>query len=202
MFYFGAGGFKELQFDADLHLELELVNMNKRFLFDLFRFSILSQILHENVEQQTNNIPIPHFSSLMPSDSSSQSLHGDPTLAFELTDGIHSALNDASCSSPCFRQKEPVVDGSVSGVLDLSRQSYILKQLSASIAVEKPVQGESQVLNEVWVGTGSITGFDMTISLPEVKVSPILMLYVIIPERFSIPYYSRALTDAKDLVRT
>ncbi|KAE9466916.1 hypothetical protein C3L33_01182, partial [Rhododendron williamsianum] len=165
-----SGGFKELQFDADLHLELELVNMNKRFLFDLFRFSILSQILHENVEQQTNNIPIPHFSSLMLSDSSSQSLHGDPTLAFELTDGIHSALNDASCSSPCFRQKEPVVDGSVSGVLDLSRQSYILKQLSASIAVEKPVQGESQVLNEVWVGTGSITGFDMTISLPEVKM--------------------------------
>lgn len=190
MLNFGAGGFKELQFDADLHLELELANTSKRFLFDLFRLSVLSQILHGNVEQQPNDIQIHHFSSLMPSNSSSQSVHEDPTLAFQLADGIHSALNDASCSSPRW-QKEPVVDDSVSGALHLSRQSYILKQLSASIAVEKPVQGESRLLNEVWVGTGSITGFDMTISLPEVKVSPISMLYAIIPRMFSMPYHCR-----------
>lgn len=53
------------------------------------------------------------------------------------------------------------------------------------------MQGESRLLNEVWVGTGSITGFDMTISLPEVKVSPISMLYAIIPRMFSMPYHCR-----------
>ncbi|KAL7193185.1 hypothetical protein ACSBR2_024904 [Camellia fascicularis] len=162
-----SGALKELHFEADFHLNLELTNMNKRFSFDLSRLSILSQILHEIEGQQTNKIQIPHFSS------SSHSVHGDPTVAFQHTDGIHSVLDDASCSSPRATRKESPVDNSVSGVLHLSRQNYILKQLSASIAVEKPVLGEGvrpQLLNQIWLGSGSITGFDMTISLPEIQM--------------------------------
>ncbi|KAL6993675.1 hypothetical protein U1Q18_011787 [Sarracenia purpurea var. burkii] len=168
-----SGGLQELLIEADFHMKLELVNRNNQFSFDLSRLSILSQILRESVEQQTVEIQIPHFSPLVSSNSSSQSLHGDPTVAFQHIDGVHLVREDESCSSPRVSGKEPVVDNSVSGVLHLSRQKYILKQLGASIAVEKPVQGEGirpQLLDPVWVGSGCITGFDMTFSLSEIQM--------------------------------
>ncbi|XP_057499975.1 uncharacterized protein LOC130784197 isoform X3 [Actinidia eriantha] len=164
------GGLKELQFEADFHVKLELANRNKGFSFDLSRLSILSQTLHKIVEQQTNEIQIPHFSPITPSNSSSHSVHGDPAVAFQNTDEIHSVLDDESFSRRVSR-KESAVDNSEARVLHLSRQNYILKQLGASIAVENPVQGEEvrpELLNQGWVGSGSITGFDMTISLPEI----------------------------------
>ncbi|GFY93900.1 vacuolar protein sorting-associated protein, putative [Actinidia rufa] len=140
-----SGGLKELQFEADFHVKLEL---------------------------QTNEIQIPHFSPITPSNSSSHSVHGDPAVAFQHTDEIHSVLDDENFSRRVSRN-ESAVDNSEARVLHLSRQNYILKQLGASIAVENPVQGEEvrpELLNQGWVGSGSITGFDMTISLPEIQM--------------------------------
>ena len=153
-------------------MKFQLANRNKGFSFVLSRLSILSQTLHEIVEQQTNEIQIPHFSPIMPINSSSHSVHGDPAVAFQHTDEIHSVLDEESFSRRVSRN-ESAVDNSEARVLHLSRQNYILKQLGASIAVENPVQGEEvrpELLNQGWVGSGSITGFDMTISLSEIQV--------------------------------
>ncbi|CAK7339468.1 unnamed protein product [Dovyalis caffra] len=52
--------------------------------------------------------------------------------------------------------------------IDGSHQSKMLNNLVASVSVEKPENGH--MLNQVWVGMGSISGFDMTISLSEIQM--------------------------------
>lgn len=54
-------------------------------------------------------------------------------------------------------------------LMDGSHQNKILNHLFASISAEKPENGP--MLNQVWVGSGSVSGFDLTISLSEIQVS-------------------------------
>jgi len=178
--YFYAGGIKELGFETEFHLNLELANTHKRLSFDLSRFSILSQTLNGIVEQRMNEIQIPHFSSPILIDSSSRSVHGDPTVEFQHRDGIHSVSDNLSSSGPHPLRKESPVDKSESRLLHVSRQNYILKQLVASVAVEKPLldkQARPQFLDQVWIGGCSITGLELTISLPEIEVSHFFILF-------------------------
>ncbi|XP_052203810.1 uncharacterized protein LOC127809144 isoform X3 [Diospyros lotus] len=168
-----SGGVKELGFETEFHLNLELANTHKRLSFDLSRFSILSQTLNGIVEQRMNEIQIPHFSSPILIDSSSHTVHGDPTVEFQHRDGIHLVSDNLSSSGPHPLRKESPVDKSESRVLHVSRQNYILKQLVASVAVEKPLLGEQarpQFLDQVWIGGCSITGLELTISLPEIEM--------------------------------
>ncbi|KAK9285530.1 hypothetical protein L1049_024725 [Liquidambar formosana] len=163
-----SGAFRELVLEVDVCLNLELANMRRFFLFDLSRLSILSQILHESEE---NEVQIPHFSSVKSNDLSSDFVSGDSTVAFLHRDANWSVFDDASCSSGPISQKEAFGNNCVSQLSRLSHQSYILKQLRAIISAEKSVPGSENsplFLNHVWVGSGSVSGFDMTISLSEI----------------------------------
>ncbi|XP_059638646.1 uncharacterized protein LOC132280907 isoform X2 [Cornus florida] len=168
-----SGLLRELLLVADVHLNLDLANMNRKFSFGLSRLSILSQILQKSVEQRTSETQSPHFSSASSSDLSPHIVRGDPTVEYQHTDGIHPVLDHASCSSPPVSQDESFGDNSIPQFLHFSHKNYILKQLGAFISVQIPVSGDEISplrLNHDWVGSGSITGFDVTISLPEIQM--------------------------------
>ncbi|RVX23526.1 hypothetical protein CK203_000235 [Vitis vinifera] len=98
-----SGKFRELVLEADIRLDLELVNMRKKFMLDLSSLSILSQILCGSVK---NEIQIPHFASGISNDLLSHSLPGDPTIAFQRKDGTHPVPDGASSSSdPVSKRK-------------------------------------------------------------------------------------------------
>ncbi|CAK9151536.1 unnamed protein product [Ilex paraguariensis] len=167
-----SGKLQELLFEADIHLSLEVANMRRKFSFDILKLSILSQVLRETMEQRTKEIQTPHVSSVMTSGLSGQSTDGNSTIEFEHRDRIHS-VDSASCSSTSVSQKESHADNLKTQVLHLSPQNYILKELSAFVAVEQPMARDvisPMHINQAWVGSGSISGFDITVSLPEIQM--------------------------------
>lgn len=165
------GGFRELQFEADFILDFD--NRNKRFSFDLSRFSVLSQTFHEVVEQQSGEIQIPHFLTSLSSGISSHSVPEHPAVALQSTHKPSLVLDDLSCSNPLASPNKSVVYSSMPKLLHLSRQNYILKQLRVSVTVQRSVLEEgdrSLRLDRGWFGSGAISGLDMTISLQELQV--------------------------------
>lgn len=131
--------------------------MRRKFKFDLSRLSIFSQVLHDRVE---NQMQIPHFSSV--------ALSGDSAVGFQHKNEHH-LVNEASCSNDPVSQNEFLVKNCASKVFRSSHQTHILKQLHASIAVERQDNVPFH-LNQGWVGSGLVSGFDMTISLSEIRV--------------------------------
>lgn len=166
--------------EADVYLNIEIADTEK-VLFRLPRFSILSQVLRESVEEQSHEIQISQFSSVMSRNPSSTSFVGDPTITVQDLDGIHSVVDDASSSSASIPPVESYVDKTESPVPYMYPQNHILKQLCASFGLEKPLPGDDIIYllpNQRWVGSGSISGFDMTISLQEIQVSKIISCFL------------------------
>lgn len=175
-----AGTLQEFLLEADVYLNIEIAD-RKKFLFRLSHLSILSHILRESVEQQSSEIQISQFSSVMSSKLSSPGIAGDPTIAFQHMDGIHSAVDDASSSSPSISTTGSYMDKTGSQVSYSNPQNYILRQLGASFALEKPLPRDDishLLFNQHWFGGGSISGFDMTISLREIQVSNIIACFL------------------------
>lgn len=139
------------------HLKFELANMRRKLIFDLSRFSIFSQVLHESVE---NQIQIPNFSSVT-SINMSCSASGAPAKVFQHRNVIQ-LDNEASCS-------RDTVENCASEKFCLSHQKCILEQLGAFVEVEKP-ENDPLHQNQVWLGHGSVSGFDVKISLSEIQV--------------------------------
>ncbi|CAI0553988.1 unnamed protein product [Linum tenue] len=63
----------------------------------------------------------------------------------------------------------PAVTSSGIGPNHINHQNDILKHLVVSVTAEKPKNGPAN-LSEVWAGQGSISGFDMTVSLSEIQL--------------------------------
>lgn len=165
------GGLRKLQFEADFLLNLE--NRNRKFSFDLSRLSILSQTLQKVVKQESSEIQIPHFSSFLSRVPSSHSVPEDPAVALQNADSSNSVIDDASCSSPHVSLNESFVDTMIPELLHLSRQNYILKRLGVFVTVERPMLKEgdgSHSVDQGWIGSGAISGLDMTISLQEIQM--------------------------------
>ncbi|XP_057976276.1 uncharacterized protein LOC131163647 isoform X2 [Malania oleifera] len=163
-----SGGVREFVLEADFRLNLKLVN-KRRFLFDLSRLSILSQMLDESGGNESQS---PHFSSVKTIDLSSHVVSGDPITACHQVDSFHSVADHASCSSDPASRRESSMNFA-SGAYRLSHQNYILKQLKAFISIENSVPGEEYgpvCSNQVWVGSGSVSGFDVILSLSEVQM--------------------------------
>lgn len=157
--------------EIDIRLNLELVNMRRKFTLDLSSFSILSQIVFGSAK---NEIQIPHFASGISNDLLPHFLSGDHTIAFQHRDAIHPLPDGASCSHDPVSRKEALMDNPVSEGFLLSCQRHILKRLQAFILVRESMsENESghPHLNPIWVGNGSVSGFDITISLTEIQVS-------------------------------
>lgn len=131
-------------------MKFEFATIGRKLAVELSHLSILSQVIHTRVEDETI---IPHFSSTT-SKSSSSFIASVDSLAEFHNFGELNSVSDASSS------KEPVP-------VQLSHQNQILKDLRAFMSLERPDNGSLHY----WFGIGSLSGFDMTLSVNEIQVN-------------------------------
>lgn len=86
----------------------------------------------------------------------------------------HFSVNDACSSRDPGSEDEYSVPNSLP---EAFRLSHIVKHAGALMSVEMPLS-DPLFLNEVWVGSGSISGFDITISLSQIQVSKSILLWL------------------------
>ncbi|QHO47810.1 Vacuolar protein sorting-associated proteinb [Arachis hypogaea] len=142
-----SGGIREIILEVDIHLKFESATTGKKLKAELSHLSILSQITHENLEHETT---IPHFSSVRMKDFPSQLAFSE----FQNSVECHAVSEGSSSRGPV--------------PFHLSHQNQILKDLRASMSLERPADG-SLHLCRCWFGIGSISGFDMTLSISEIQ---------------------------------
>ncbi|XP_068653783.1 uncharacterized protein [Aristolochia californica] len=142
----GSGGLSGLALQSDFLLNLESMNSKPKFLCDLSRVTILSQyfLLRSCSDQLARDYRVPHFSSI--SNDSTRSLVFENVLADQ--NGVSTTKN-------------------------MDRERYILKHGLFSIMAER-MGPSSEVgrlfLDNNWSGSGSLTGFDITITLSEIQM--------------------------------
>ncbi|KAF9604152.1 hypothetical protein IFM89_002827 [Coptis chinensis] len=166
----GCGGVWEFMFEADLQLNFELMSLRRKLLFDLNRLTILSQHLHESCPDHMKEIQVSHFSPVLDNELSSSTISGDTFLGLQLAERV---LNDACSSSSPVPQKECKEENDVTGHSHFSQENYILKHAAASILVEKAASTNDVRrlwMNIDWIGSGSVSGLDLTISLSEIQM--------------------------------
>lgn len=147
--------------EVDIGLNLVIENKRKELVFDFSRLSVLSQVHNQNVDGENH---VPHFPSL-----SRQMSSGNPTMRYGGEDGIASVEN-ATLSEDFPSSSHSVAHISSMRVFHSRDKKFILKHFGALIHVEKAYCGPGD-LNYPLVGRGSISGFDMNISLSEIEVS-------------------------------
>ncbi|KAI4327520.1 hypothetical protein L6164_019969 [Bauhinia variegata] len=157
------GGFRELVLEVDIHLKLELATTGRKLTFDLSHLSIISQVLIESVEDE---MQIPHFSSVISKDSPSHFASGVPPSEFQ--NFIKFNSTDDASTSRGIPLKRYYKDSFVSEIFHFSHQNDVLKDLRASLSLKRADTG-SLHLSEGWCGIGSLSGFDMTLSLSEIQ---------------------------------
>lgn len=146
--------------------------------------SILSCSFDVSTKKKIRDTNILSLSSVTPNDPSSIYLHGDASVSSNYVNKVHS-LDDASSSSSHVPQKEYLADGSGKSCMNnigsqnlhASPQNYVLRNLTASVVAERLAKRNwvsSQQTDYFWVGNGSLSGFDTTLSLPEIQVSSIM----------------------------
>lgn len=176
-----AGRLQELLLEATSQFNLEPPT---KISFSISKLSVLSCSFDLSMKKKIRNANILSLSSVTSNDPSSIYIHGDASVSSNYVNKIHS-LDDASSSSSNVLQKEYFVDGSGKSCMDnvgsqnvlASPQNYVLRNLTASIVVERLTKRNwisSQQTDYFWVGNGSLSGFDMTLSLPEIQVSSII----------------------------
>lgn len=171
-----AGNVRELVLDVDAQMKLRMSNLEKKFMIDFSRLSILSQFLQESMENESQ---IPHFSPVSSNDLSSHSVAGEGTVTVQYNNQ-NGSFNGASCSTNPVSQNEFSTNNCSTEGFRLSHQNYILNHLGAFLSAEK--------LENNWVGIGSISGFDMTISLPELQVQHAILFLLLL--RLLVPFLS------------
>ncbi|XP_048335348.2 uncharacterized protein LOC107424724 isoform X3 [Ziziphus jujuba] len=160
------GGVREFMIEIDVRLNFEIENMRRKYVFDLSRFSICSQVLQESTD---NEFQIPHFSSITSTDLSTTHVEsGDPSPRPQYRNVI-CPLDNPSCSRDSKLQQEFYAKNCRPEVSNLRHQKHILKHLAAFISVERPINGPLSI-NHAWDGNGSFSGFDITLSLSEIKM--------------------------------
>ncbi|PON54074.1 Vacuolar protein sorting-associated protein [Parasponia andersonii] len=164
------GGVQELVLEFDVHLNFEWTDMERKLLFDLKRLSILSQVVRQS---SGDEFQIPHFYSDNSNSLSTRFESVDFSSELQHRDVVH-PLNDPSCSRDSDSPEELSAKNCVPVVSNLSSQKYILKHLGAFFSVQKPVNGPL-CLHQSWVGGGSISGFDIILSLSEIKMILIIV---------------------------
>lgn len=172
-----SGELQKLQLEGNSNLKLELPG---KFSFGITNLSILSQLLHISTEQQSKEMRTPFFSSFASNDQSSIILHDDTLVSPNHLGEVNSITNEASSSSPPELGNQHHADdsrkpwgGTSSDISVATPQYYVLKDLNVILVVEQPLESSgctSLESNDFWVGSGSISGFDMTLSLREIQI--------------------------------
>ncbi|CAM8903861.1 unnamed protein product [Rhodiola kirilowii] len=163
------GCVQELILEVDLNVKLEETQFRRAAVFNLSRVSIFSQILQLSPDAE---VPISRLSSATASDPLAVFSLGDSTQESQATEQTRPTIDGASCSSnPTSLHKD----------FCLIFRSCILNNFGAVISIEKPlVMGnDSQCSSQVWAGSGTISGCDLTITITEIK----MLLFVL--ESFS-----------------
>ncbi|KAG9153260.1 hypothetical protein Leryth_020854 [Lithospermum erythrorhizon] len=163
------GRIDELLLEMDTHLDLRLGNVTRQSSLVISKLSILSLTLSNKMEDQNLEIQSPHLSSNI---SIATCANNDPLASVDHEDMMlwnesssrHSILNNGYSSHDLVDSDDQISCS--------NPQNYILKELSIFLMVEwsdKRDIMESLCLNETWVGNGSISGLEMTISLRELQ---------------------------------
>ncbi|KAL1538923.1 hypothetical protein AAHA92_27610 [Salvia divinorum] len=158
------GRIQELLLEVDFHINLEVLNTVRKITIRDSKFSLLSQFRDEDLGHNLKVIQSP-FSSISPDDSVPRFIRKGSSISPHYKDTIHSEV-DASPPSTSIPIRSSHVDTT-------SRQKYILKELQYSLEVERPATrncSDPPFSNDIWVGSGCISQFDMTISLHEINM--------------------------------
>ncbi|KAL2240290.1 UNVERIFIED_CONTAM: hypothetical protein Sindi_0670200 [Sesamum indicum] len=170
-----SGRFQELLFEIDFHFSLELLAAVRKISFSISKFSMLSKIMYRDLGHKAKFMRSPL--SILPDDSLSNFMSKDSLPSLHHTHSVDSNLAGASGTSTLVSQRGSQVGTSMSNpehrIFYISSQRYIQKDLRCFVAVERHVTREltnPACSNSIWVGSGSISGFDMTISLSDIKM--------------------------------
>ncbi|XP_031116040.1 uncharacterized protein LOC116019835 isoform X2 [Ipomoea triloba] len=172
-----SGRLQELLLEATSHFNLETPT---KISFSISKLSILSCSFDVSTKKKIRDTNVLSLSSVTPNDPSSIYLHGDASVSSNYVNKVHS-LDDASSSSSHVPQKEYLPDGSGKSCMNnigsqnlhASPQNYVLRNLTASVVAERLAKRNwvsSQQTDYFWVGNGSLSGFDTTLSLPEIQM--------------------------------
>ncbi|KAL0332240.1 UNVERIFIED_CONTAM: Vacuolar protein sorting-associated protein 13a [Sesamum calycinum] len=170
-----SGRFQELLFEIDFHFSLESLAAVRKISFSISKFSMLSKIMYRDLGHKAKFMRSPF--SILPDDSLSNFMSKDTSPSLHHTHSVDSNLAGASGTSTLVSQGGSQVGTSMSNpehkIFYISPQRYIQKDLRCFVAVEGPVTREltnPACSNNIWIGSGSISGFDMTISLSDIKM--------------------------------
>ncbi|MCL7045122.1 hypothetical protein MKW94_012003 [Papaver nudicaule] len=155
-----SGGIWELMLEADFHLNLDFKNSKRKLCFDNSRLSILSQHLAQGSADETaNGIQLPPFRSVKVKETSTQASSCD-----SMPPGF---LYDSSSPDPKEEFKVEVDASEYSQIIDTN---CIVEHVAASLMIENAVSGDEVMWKSDWVGNGSVSGLDFTISLSEIQM--------------------------------
>lgn len=131
----------------------------------------------------------PSLSSFVSNDQTSISVHDDTLFSPNQLGEVTSITNEASSSSSPELGNQYHADdsrkpwgGTSSQILLATPQNYVLKDLNIILVVEQPLKSSGNTplqSNDFWVGSGSISGFDMTLSLHELQVRRSIISYFV-----------------------
>ncbi|KAL9241362.1 hypothetical protein vseg_015482 [Gypsophila vaccaria] len=144
----------------------------QKFLFKLSHMEIVSQNLHGGMEERERNCQLPHFSSAGSSYESVLLNHENPSGATLSREKAFVLSKCASFSKPPGSMESSSATDSSSLTVQTS-ENCILEQLTSSISAEKLLlvsEDDQHCVTQGWVGHGSISGLNLTISLSEIKM--------------------------------
>ncbi|CAH8305702.1 unnamed protein product [Eruca vesicaria subsp. sativa] len=158
------GGIREIVLEINLHSSLDSADREQKFLCEVSRLSVLSNIL-ESVEKDIN---ITQFSSPAFSESSSF-MSGAPLETPFQQRNVISSGDSTSVSGDFVGLRESSTNSNLQEELHSRYKNYILEDLRLSASVKKrEITGHQ--FSQAWEGGCSVLGFDITISLSELQM--------------------------------
>ncbi|KAL8476053.1 hypothetical protein ACS0TY_028647 [Phlomoides rotata] len=170
-----SGKLQELLLEVDFHLSLEVLNTVRKLSIAGSKFSLLSQFRHGHLGHKSKVIRS-SISAIKTDESISRLISKDSSTSLQHKDYSYRDLADASSLStsvPEIGSHVDIMNNPGKKNLHTSPQKYILKDLQCFLEAERPVTSDGTNpagSNDNWVGNGSISGFDMTISLYEINM--------------------------------
>ncbi|MQL80622.1 hypothetical protein Taro_013089 [Colocasia esculenta] len=153
-----------LTLEADINLRL--TSLERSLSFNILNCTVFSQLLHKN------SLSMVEIDNVHSRSRISNGL--ETCVRCCPRKGIPLGLDNAQ-SSKAVSEREISLDIDESGSSSLHHPHYILKHLYASIMLKKTTLGSEPTatalqLKSDWMGNGSISGFDLIISLSEIQM--------------------------------
>lgn len=151
-------------------MRIKCLTSERKVLFDLNQLTVFTRHLHKFIPQKLKDPLVPHFRPSTCVAFPSQARSGNCNFSSQGTESVLSELDIKSVHSPTFPGESL---GEKGGSHPAYHISYILKHMTASIKIEKFIVGSEVgfvLLKSDWVGNGSISRVDITMTLYEIQV--------------------------------